>query len=651
MFQTLIKGALCATVLLAPAARSVLAQPAAAMTKTDKPFLHPMFSENAVLQRDRPLTVWGWTTPNKTVVVKFDGLSQTVRAAADGRWSAPIGAQKAGGPHTLVVAGSSRGEYARRDNLLFGDVWLCSGQSNMEFPMSNLNNAAAAISAVNNPQIRLLHVPNTVQSAPVDTFQNANWQVCTPQTVGPFSAVGYFFGRKLNQDLNVPIGLIESSWGGTPAESWTSESALRKMGDFNGAIDLMEQNAANPQSLDAQRAAWWQNDQGTKSGWNKADINAADWKTMAVPAAWEDKGYADFDGVMWFRREVDVPASLAGRDLTLNLGNIDDDDTTYWNGDLIGETRGYGNARNYTVSGAQVKAGVNVIAIRVLDTGGGGGLRSEMSFGPAGESKRMTLDGDWKYRLGASLKDAPPLPRETDQNTPTALYNGMISPLLPGQIKGVIWYQGEQNADRAKQYQTLLPTLIGDWRARFGAATGAPMPFYIVQLANFMAPNDQPGDDNWAYLREAQSLTAQNVPDTGIAVISDIGEENDIHPKNKQDVGLRLALAALHQTYGENIEYSGPTLKSVKVSGGALQLTFDHADTLTLKGDQNRVFAIAGADKKFRWATPQINGNTIMLSSPDVAAPLYARFGWSNNPRASLYNGAGLPASLFRTDQ
>ena len=617
------------------------------MTKTNKPLLHPLFSEDAVLQRDRSLTIWGWAAANADVKVKFDGGERTVSADNSGYWSVPIRPRPAGGPYSLEV--NSEGQTETRANLMFGDVWLCSGQSNMEFQVNGTNNAAAEKAAANYPNIRLLHIPNNIRSAPVDNV-NASWKVCTPETVGNFSAVGYFFGRKLNQDLKIPIGLIDSTWGGTPAEAWVSEPALKKMGDFDGNLASLHARADNPASVASQMTAWWQNDAGTKVGWRNSDFADADWKTMAVPASWEDKGYPDFDGVMWFRREINVPADWAGRDLELNLGQIDDDDTTYWNGDLVGETRGYGNARNYTIPGAQVKAGANTLAIRVLDTGGGGGLRSAMSLGAKGESKKMSLDGDWKYHLGAALKELPPLPRETDQNTPTALYNGMIAPLLPGQIKGAIWYQGESNAGRAKQYQTLLPTLIGDWRARFGAATGAPMPFYIVQLANFQQPTDDPNKAGWGLIREAQSMTAKNVPDTGIAVISDIGEAGDIHPKNKQDVGLRLALAALHQTYGENIEFTGPTLKSVAKQNGALQLTFDHADAMTIKGEANRVFAVAGSDKKFSWATPTINGNTITLVSPDVAAPVYTRFGFSDNPRANLYNSAGLPASPFRTD-
>ena len=648
MIKTLLFCALGAVAL-------TLSAPAHAqeMTRTIKPLLHPLFSESAVLQRDRPLTLWGWARSNADVTVKFGGAARTLRADDEGYWSVPIRPRAAGGPYSLEV--SSGGQTETRSNLMFGDVWLCSGQSNMEWPLNATNNAETEKAAADFPQIRLLSVPQAIRSQPTETFE-ANWQVCSPQTVGDFSAVGYFFGRKLNRELNVPIGLIDSSWGGTPAESWVSEPALSKMGDFNETIAAMRERASNPATLDAQRAAWWNADVGTRSGWKNPDFRDADWKTMNVPAAWEDRGYPNFDGVMWFRRQVTIPANWAGRDLKLSLGNIDDDDTTYWNGNIVGDTSGYGNTRDYTVPGAQVKAGASTLAIRVLDTGGGGGLRAQtMTLALADGSQQITLDGDWKYRLGASLAESPPVPTKTDQNTATALYNGMIAPLLPGQIKGAIWYQGESNANRAAQYRTLLPTLINDWRARFGGPTGSatetPMPFYIVQLANFMTPNDEPGDDEWAYLREAQSLTASNVPDTGIAVITDIGEAGDIHPKNKQDVGLRLALQALKNTYGAQIQADGPTLKSAQAKANAMVLTFDNADDLTIKGEQNRVFAIAGADKKFVWATPQIAGDTITLLSDEVKAPIYARFGWSNNPRASLYNGAGLPASPFRTDE
>ena len=635
-------AALIATTQIAPA----IAQP----MMEQKPLLHPLFSEDAVLQRDRNLNIWGWTKPNANVIVKFDGGARTVRAGNDGRWSVPIRPRGAGGPYALQV--SSEGETETRSNLMFGDVWLCSGQSNMQFSVDGVNNSAAEKAAANYPNIRLLQIPQKIRTAPIDTV-GAKWQVCTPQTIGNFSAVGYFFGRKLNQELNVPIGLINSSWGGTPAESWVSKSALQTLPSMQKPLDALQQNIDDQTSYEQKMAAWWQQDFGTQQGWEKVETDDSAWQSVAQPGAWERNGvaeYNNFDGVVWLRRTVEVPAQWAGRDLKLSLGTVDDDDTTYWNGEKIGATQGYAEQRTYTIKGA--RAGKNVLVIRVLDTGYDGGLigPSEKMFVQNGEEK-VGLSGDWKMKISKKLADLSVVPRAmVDQNSPTVLYNGMISSLLPGQIKGAIWYQGESNAARAQEYQTLLPALITDWRARFGAQAGAPMPFYIVQLANFQQPTDDPDKGGWAYLREAQSLTARDVTDTGLAVITDIGEAGDIHPKNKQDVGLRLALAALAQTYGEKIEYSGPTLQSVATQNGALQLSFDHADVLTLKGETNRVFAVAGADKKWSWATPQINGNTITLSSADVPTPVYARFGWSDNPRANLYNAAGLPASPFRTD-
>ncbi len=647
MIKTLLTCALSAALLT-----TIVAAPAQSqqMTTVVKPLLHPLFSENAVLQRDRPLMIWGWARPDADVTVKFGGGTRTLRAADDGYWSVPVRPRAAGGPYALEV--SSNGQTETRRNLMFGDVWLCSGQSNMEWPLKNTNGGAAEIAAANYPLVRLLTVPKGVRGdGPKESF-GANWEVCSPQTAGDFSAVGYFFGRKLNRDLKVPIGLIDSSWGGTPARAWTSRVALEKLGTFDKALGALDASLNNNSTMADRIAQWWQSEPGTQAGWEKTETPDADWRVVAQPGLWEGKGFEGFDGVMWMRREVDIPASWVGRDLTLSLGAIDDRDTTYWNGEQVGSTDDYNKPRVYNIDKTRVRAGRNVIAIRVLDTSGGGGMS-----GPAEAMSlkcdlgEIRLDGDWKMKIGAALAALPAFPQtDINQNSPTALYNGMIAPLLPGQIKGAIWYQGENDAGNATGYQRLLPALILDWRARFGAPTGAPMPFYIVQLANFRAPTDDPNAVGWASLREAQSLTARNVPDVGIAVITDIGEEKDIHPRNKQDVGLRLALQALKNTYGAPVQADGPTLRSAQVEAGKIVLTFGNADGLNLKGEPNRVFAIAGADKKFVWATPIIEGNRITLSSAEISAPVYARFGWSDNPRANLYNSAGLPASPFRTD-
>lgn len=628
--------------MLASLAGNLPAQEGAAA----KPLLHPLFSENAVLQRDRPVPIWGWAKPMTNVTVRLDADRQTAVAAADGRWTVSLPPHAAGGPHTLNVTSASTGESASRKNLLFGDVWLCGGQSNMAYDLHGVNNPEAEIAAANYPEIRLLNVSNAITSAPIPTFENATWEICSPETVDTFSGVGYFFGRKLHGDLKVPIGLINSSWSGTPGQAWVSAPALAQMPEYKNAVESLKSSGQT--SYADQMLAWWRNDFGTVAHQEAPGFDDSNWQTMDLPGPWENKGFANFDGVMWFRRTVNVPATWAGHDLLLNLGSIDDNDTTYWNGAVVGATEGYRKKRSYPVPGAQVKAGRNVIAVRVLDTGSDGGISGpalSINSGP----DAVSLEGPWKVRQGPSLRTLPPVAQPLNNpNAPMVLYNGKIAPLLPGEIKGIVWYQGESNADnveQAEQYRRLLPILINDWRSHFGAKT----PFYIMQLANFKARDDAPRDDAWPRLRDAQLQTSRSLPDTGLVVLIDLGEEKDVHFHNKQEAGARLASTVLRSTYGVKVEASGPTLREAKAVNGAIQLTFDHAQGLNLKGEEARVFAVAGEDKTFHWATPQVAGDAVTIRSAEVPAPVSARFGWSNNPRAWLYNAAGLPASPFQT--
>ena len=510
---------------------------------------------------------------------------------------------------------------------------------------------ALLLRGANEPEIRLLRVPNDAQYAPAPAFERASWRVCNAQSAADFSAVAYFFGRKLQRELKVPIGLIQSARFGVFAQSWASARALAPLENYDDQIAALERYRRDPSLLPTEWRQWWSHDVGTRANWQNPDFDDAAWKAVRVPGAWENAGYAGFDGAMWFRRTVQVPPAWAGRAVALHWDNVDDDDSTFWNGVPVGQTRGFGRARDYRVPGELVKAGRNSVAIRVLDWSGNGGLVGpQFSMSLAGEKQSVSLNGTWRMQPGSALSQMPLLPGEIDQNTATSLYNGMIAPLLPGQIKGVIWYQGESNVNQAARYRVLLTALIGDWRARFGEETGAPLPFYIVQLAGYEAPDSQPHDDRRPRLREAQALVVRDLPDTGLAVTIDIGEAANIHPANKRDVGLRLALQALKKTYGKNVRADGPTLQSVRAGTGKLVLSFAGAEGLTLRGDANRVFAIAGGDGKFAWARPVIEGQSIALSSDAVATPIHARFGWSNVPRAALYNGAGLPASPFRTD-
>ena len=654
--QTLIVALLAALLLVAQTQRGQ-AQKAAA-----KSFLHPLFTDHMVFQRGLKAPVWGWTQPGQNVTVGMNGKTASATAGPDGKWMAALGPFTAGGPYTLTVEGP---EKATVQDVLVGDVWICSGQSNMEMGIANVNNAKDEIAKAGNPNIRLFTVPKKTAGEPQETVVS-HWEPCTPETVaaggwGGFSAVGYFFGRHLQETQHVPIGLIHTSWGGTIAEAWASASALRTMPDFVPQVDAVERTTAEMKkgavSLEKMLADWYEkNDPGTAQKWGAADFSAANWKTMQLPTAWELAGLPDYDGIVWFRKRFELPADWAGKDLTLHLGPIDDDDTTFVNGVQVGATRGYNIDRVYKVPASLLKAGRNVIAVRVLDTGGAGGLNGTpdkmfVATADGGAGQSLTLAGNWRYQDSVPLAKTTPVPMQTgdNPNVTTVLYNGMIAPLIPYGIKGAIWYQGESNAGRGMQYRTLLPTTIKDWRSRFGVGE---FPFFIVQLANFTPTVDQPIQEGWADLREAQLLTAENLPKTGIAVTLDIGEAGDIHPKNKQEVGRRLGLSADAIAYGDKVEYSGPLYHAMKVEGDKVHLTFDHlGGGLVAKGDAPlKGFAIAGADGHFEFADAKIDGDTIVVSSAKVPNPTAVRYAWANNPVANLVNKAGLPASSFRTD-
>jgi len=629
------------------------------------PFLHPLFTDNMVLQRDVADPVWGWTTPGAKVTVSLQDKRADAVADAGGKWLARIGPFSAGGPYTLTVTGPQQ-QTVTLKNILIGDVWICSGQSNMEMGIGNVLNAKEEIDGAAFPNIRLCVVPKRIAFRPQGLL-TTGWAVCTPETVsangwGGFSAAGYFFGRQLYKDLNVPMGLIESSWGGTVAEAWTSADALQAMPDFASALTELPKAGAeaenSPVDYPTAMANWYtKNDPGTTAtpGWGDKDFHDASWKTLTAPGAWDDASLGAYDGVVWFRKEIDVAEAGDGLDLTLRLGPIGGRDTVWFNGSLVGGGEELPGEHTYTVPGKLVKVGRNVIAVRILKVHGKGGFlgkaaQMQVEF-PVPDQEAIALAGPWRYQPAVSLAKAPPVPVKPDNNPNrvTVLYNGMIAPLLPFAIKGAIWYQGESNCGRAVQYQTLLPTMIKDWRARFGVGE---FPFFIVQLANFMAVHSEPTDSGWAELREAQLLTSQQLPNTGLAVAIDIGDAGDIHPKNKQEVGRRLALSAEGIAYGKKIEYAGPTYASMKIDGAKIRLTFEHVGGgLVAKGEKLQGFAIAGADKVWVWADATIDGAAVVVTSPQVTAPTAVRYAWADNPVCNLYNDAGLPATPFRTDR
>ncbi len=624
------------------------------------------FTDNMVLQQKTNAPIWGKANPDKTVTVitSWDKKTYTTTADKNGSWQVDVTTPEAGGPYNISF---SDGKKLVLNDILIGEVWICSGQSNMEMPLAGwgmVNDYKNEIAGADYPQIRLLHIEQATSNLPLDELKatKEGWKICSLETVANFSSVAYFFGRHLYKNLNIPIGLINTSWGGTIAEAWTSGQSLEEMPYFKEAVnDIREISEEEAQKLYEQKFNKWKediiaNDKGYENGipvWTNSDLNDHAWSDMTLPGLWEEKSLEDFDGIVWFRKTIDIPEHWAKKELELKLAMIDDNDITYFNGVKIGETDGYNQSRIYKIPGKLVQPGKAVITVRVTDTGGGGGIHGEaadMSVTlSAGKGNTISLAGTWKYQASIDLKKYDQAPQSVfgNPNRPTVLYNAMIHPIVPYSIKGAIWYQGESNADRAYQYRELFPLMIRDWRKQWNQI----FPFYFVQLANYMKRSDKPEESKWAELREAQLQTLQ-LENTGMAVTIDIGDADDIHPKNKQDVGLRLALNALGETYGKEITYSGPVFKSYRIEEDKIRISFNHTgkglkskDSPILKG-----FAIAGPDHIFHWADAIIDGNSIVVSSPKVSFPVAVRYAWANNPECNLYNGEGLPASPFRTD-
>lgn len=627
-----------------------------------RPTVHPLFSDHMVLQRGKEIPVWGWAKPGSKVSVAFGDQVAHATAGEDGKWIAKLGALEANDKGTtLSITTDKEIEF---NDVLVGDVWICSGQSNMEWPVTLSNDPQSEIANANHPQVRLFTVPKKISYQPQELVDGA-WSVCSPKSIPGFSAVGYFFGRELNQKLKIPIGLIHTSWGGTIAEAWTSGEALvDDMDDFDDAVAALsktaEELASGKYDYAKQVTEWWQeNDAGSgTTSWSRTDTNDSGWKTMRLPQNWEDAnvGMDDFDGIVWFRTTFELPNSWNGQDLVLNLGAIDDADTTWVNGHEVGGMALWNQKRKYRVPSEHVKAGRNVIAIRVFDNQGGGGIYDKsngMTVELASDdSKSISIEGDWHYKVSAAKSDLKPFPQSMtgNPNQVTVLYNGMLAPLEPFGITGAIWYQGESNAGRATQYRTLLPTMIKDWRNRFGQGD---FPFLVVQLANFMQQQSEPVQSGWAELREAQAMTAQRDEKVGLAVITDIGEANDIHPRNKQDVGKRLALQAMKIQYGQDVVDSGPTIGGMVILGDSLVVEFANVGSgLKVDGDELKGFAIAERDGDFVWAEAELKGkNSVILWSDELAEPIRVRYNWANNPIGNLFNEEGLPAASFRTDR
>ncbi|MEO8115724.1 MAG: sialate O-acetylesterase [Phenylobacterium sp.] len=635
----------------AGAALAALALTAGAALAADRPLLGAPFQDHAVFQRGRPIPVWGWAAPGETVSLRFAGATRDVAADASGRWRTALPPPAGEGPHELTVHTAAGASQTLRD-ILVGEVWLCSGQSNMEMQVRRVTNSDTEVANSADPRIRLLHVPRGNGLSPHDLASAPlQWAAAGPDSVAYFSAACFFMGRELARSTGAAVGLIDATWGGSVIQDWISRPGLEAIGGEEAGLAVLDRYAVSPEAGAAQWQAvmdrWWAThlpDAGPAAAGFDDDAWPAvrlqgDWETYGVPAL------SNFDGVVWFRARVTLTAAQAAQGATLKLGPINDVDTTWVNGRAVGGMEGWDTPRAYRLAPGALHAGANRIAVRVLDTGGGGGLWGKQSLA-FDDGSSLAIDGAWRYRIAAPLTAelaAPHAPWIPASGLST-LYNGMIAPIAGYGLRGVAWYQGEANVSDPQRYAALMPGWMADWRRVFGQPD---LPFLIVQLAGFGPAATQPADTPWARVREVQRLTVLQDGHAGLATAIDIGDRYDIHPTNKQEVGRRLALQARRVAYGETLAASGPTVAAVRREGDRLAISFnDVAMGLAVYGSAGPVgFELCDAAGKCRFVNATAAGDRVIIEGAGTAARV--RFCWADSPVCTLYNSASLPAVPF----
>ena len=622
--------------------------------------LPALVTDSMVIQRDLKLKIWGWASPGESISVRFNGKSFKTKTGSDGKWQVWLQPTKAGGPYTMEISGKN--DKITIHHILSGDVWVCAGQSKMVHYLAlHQERYEKEIADANYPEIRQFLIPTSTSLAgPNGDLPASHWKSANPEDVLRFSVVAYFFAKKLYDKYRIPIGLINASVGGTPIEGWMSEAGLKDFPDLLSTVqqnkDTAYVNSTNRAALEDMRKISRKEitDLGLTGpvAWHDTSYIPLNWKTINIPGYWEDQGVRELDGVVWYRREIDIPAAMAGLAARVSMGRIVDADEMYINGVKIGNTTYQYPQRRYTVPEGLLKPGKNLFVVRVTNQSGKGGFVPDKPYFLAASGQTIDLKGYWQYKVGEVFTFDPNIRRGiSNQNQPTSLYNAMIAPMTDYAIKGILWYQGESNAGNPEAYRQLLPAFVRDWRNQWALGD---LPFLNVQLPNFMDVSYSPEESNWALMREAQ-LEALKLPNTGLAVAIDLGEWNDIHPGNKKHIGDRLAMAAQKIAYGDDeVVYSGPIFKSSGIEGDKIILTFDHTGSGLVSGNGESLhhFAIAGADKIFKWGEAKIVNKTVVVSHKDIPNPVYIRYAWADNPDfANLYNKEGLPASPFRTDK
>ena len=615
--------------------------------------LSQIIRDSMVLQRDIKISIWGWASQGEKITVKFNSKTYHTKTNDESKWMLQLAPMKAGGPYKMEISGKNK---IVLHNILIGDVWVCAGQSNMEHQMK-LHNVyySKEIANANYPEIRQFKIPDiTNLISPQQDLPPGSWKSANPTDVKDFSAVAYFFAKALYEKYHVPIGIINASWGGVPIESMMSEESLQSFPNILKTVkknkDTAYVNETNRKTFAATQAIKKPEDKGVTEKWFDTSYTPKEWHRIAIPGYWEDQGVKDLDGIVWYRKEINVPASMTNVSAKVFFGRIVDADELYINGVKVGSTGYMYPQRRYTISDGVLKPGKNLFVIRVTNNSGKGGFVPDKPYELIAGNDTIDLTGYWQYKVGAVFTSQDLSKTIALQNQPTALYNSMIAPLINYNLKGFVWYQGESNTGKPNEYAKLQPAMINDWRSKW---KDGEIPFLFVQLPGFMDYSYLPSQSEWAEFREAQAKSLA-VPNTAMAVAIDIGEWNDVHPDRKKPVGDRLALAAEKIAYNENIVYSGPTYQSQTIEGNKIIISFTNVGSglTTSDGEPLAEFAIAGDDKKFVWANAKIEGDKIVVWSDSVPSPKYVRYAWADDPvNPNLINKENLPAAPFRTDE